>query len=361
MRKTRTQPSGTEHAALRLDARLSGLLIAWYDENARDLPWRRDRDPYRVWISEIMLQQTRAEVVKDYYVRFLAALPTARALADADEQTLMKLWEGLGYYGRARNLQKAARAIVNDLGGLFPETYEGLRALPGVGPYTAGALASICFELPTPAVDGNVLRVVSRIAGIGEPINAPEVKERVTKTLAALYPAARRGDFTQSIMELGATVCLPNGAPRCCVCPAEGICYARTHGAAVDFPVKSQKKERRAERRTVLLLACGEKTAIRKREREGLLGGLWELPNTPGELDAQGALDLAATWGAKPVAVTKSFRRMHIFTHVAWEMTCFSIECAEESPLFVWTSNAELESVYALPSAFRKLLGRETT
>ncbi len=337
-------------------AELPGLLLAWYDENARDLPWRRDREPYRILVSEIMLQQTRAEAVKAYYVRFIEALPTISALARCGKEQLFKLWEGLGYYNRARNLQKAAQKIEFELDGRFPNTYEGLRALPGVGPYTAGALASICFELPCPAVDGNVLRILSRIAGISAPVDLPATKQSAAEALALLYPAQRRGDFAQSLMELGATVCLPNGAPKCGACPAALLCFARENGAVAHFPVKSGKKPRRVENHTVLLLVCGDELALRRREGDGLLGGLWELPNAPGSLDAQHALDLAAEWGAKPLKLTRQFSRAHIFTHIRWEMTCYVMECCVRSPRFVWADRARLEKDYALPSAFRKLL-----
>lgn len=337
-------------------AALPGLLLAWYGENARDLPWRRDREPYRILVSEIMLQQTRAEVVKNYYPRFLEALPTLGALARCGEGTLLKLWEGLGYYSRARNLQKAAQKIEFGLGGRFPDTYEGLRELPGVGPYTAGALASICFDLPVPAADGNVLRIMSRIAGFDAPIDLPAAKQSVTDALAAIYPESRRGDFTQSLMELGAVVCLPNGAPKCGACPAAELCFAKRNNAIARLPVKSRKQPRRVEDRTVLLLVCEGRIALRRREGEGLLGGLWELPNVPGALDAQAVLDLAAQWETEPLALTRRFSRAHVFTHIRWEMTCCAVECGARSHSFVWADRGELEREYALPSAFRKLL-----
>ena len=242
--------------------KLPGALLPWYEANRRDLPWRRDREPYHVWLSEIMLQQTRVEAVKGYYLRFLDALPSIPDLADADPDALHKLWEGLGYYSRVRNLQKAARVIVEQYGGVFPSDHAAIRALPGIGDYTAGAVASICFGQPTPAVDGNVLRVTSRVDACYDPITDPKVKKAVGARLAAVYPAGRCGDFTQSLMELGATVCVPNGAPHCEVCPCRDFCRARALGCQTELPVKAAKKERRVEEKTVFLLRCGERVAL---------------------------------------------------------------------------------------------------
>ena len=234
-------------------------LLAWFARNKRDLPWRADREPYHVWLSEIMLQQTRVEAVRDYYVRFLQAAPDVFALAALPEERLLKLWEGLGYYNRARNLQKCARILV-ERGGAFPDTVEELLALPGVGAYTAGAIASICFERPTAAVDGNVLRVCARVLDDDAPVDTPAYKSALTGALSACYPPGRCGDFTQSLMELGATVCVPNGAPKCAACPVAALCLARARGTAAQRPVKLPKRGRRAEERTVFLLRCGERT-----------------------------------------------------------------------------------------------------
>ena len=324
-------------------------LLPWYEANARDLPWRRDREPYHVLLSEIMLQQTRVEAVKAYYARFLAALPTIEALAGAGEQTLLKLWEGLGYYSRVRNLQRAAQAVVAR--GGFPRDAAGLLELPGVGPYTAGAVGSICFELPTPAVDGNVLRVITRLGADERPINDPALKREITDALAAVYPAGRCGDFTQALMELGATVCGPNGAPDCGCCPVRELCAA-AGGAWKRIPVRPAKKARRKELRSVLILRCGGTIALQKRPERGLLAGLWELPNRPGLLEAQEALDWAAELGVQPVELRKSLTRRHIFTHVEWELHGFEIRCRLQSPALSWQSPEEA----ALPTAFRILL-----
>lgn len=350
------QKNSTQANAFLLDAALGEALTQWYTQNARALPWRRDRNPYHVWLSEIMLQQTRTEAVKPYYERFLARLSDVFALARCSDEELMKLWEGLGYYSRARRLKETACAVVEKYGGRFPASYEELLCLPGIGPYTAGAIASICFNLPTPAVDGNVLRVIARVHGIFESVDEPSVKKRVEDALRRIYPTVDAGDFTQSIMELGATVCLPNGRPKCELCPVAPLCAALKNNAVSTLPVRTPKKKKLEEMRTVFLLRCGGQTAILKRAETGLLGGLWELPNVLGELDAQQALDAAAAWGMFPVSLTGTLRRTHIFTHIVWRMTCHIIECSRTDARFVWADKSELSSRYALPSAFRQFL-----
>ncbi len=339
-----------------LSPALPPILLEWYAQNARPLPWRRDSIPYHVWISEIMLQQTRAEVVKAYYIRFLDEIPTVEALAKADEGKLLKLWEGLGYYSRARNLQKAAGMITDEYAGRFPDTYEQLLKLPGVGPYTAGAIASICFHQPVPAVDGNVLRIISRIAGISEPVDTPAMKKRITAALARIYPAGQSGAFTQSLMELGATVCLPNGAPKCGICPLTGLCSALRSDSVSRFPVKPEKKSRKTQKLTVLMLSCRGSLAIRRREKSGLLAGLWEFPNLYEEMDERQAFALAAQWETAPVSITRSARRTHVFTHIQWDMMCYYIDCAAQPACFTWADRASLSQTYALPTAFRMFL-----
>ena len=332
---------------------LPGLLLPWYAQNKRDLPWRENRDPYRVWLSEIMLQQTRVEAVRGYYARFLTALPTVQALADCDEQQLLKLWEGLGYYNRARNLQKAAK-IIAQTG--FPDSYEGWLALPGVGEYTAGAVASICFDRPVAAVDGNVLRVLSRYQADPSPITEPAVKKQVKAALEAVYPAEQPGAFTQALMELGATVCVPNGAPKCEKCPLSGQCKAFLQEKTADFPVKAAKKERKIQQRAVFLLRCGDKLALEKRPARGLLAGLWQLPNVEGVLTAEQAAAQAAQWGCEPHDVLSIRQKKHIFTHITWEMEGFELVCGQENDRFVWATPAQLEEEYPLPTAFRQFL-----
>ena len=333
-------------------AELPELLLPWYEKNKRDLPWRQDRDPYHIWVSEIMLQQTRVEAVKGYYTRFLQALPTIEALARCDEDTLHKLWEGLGYYSRVRNLKKAAQVIVEQYGGVFPEDYGSIRRLPGIGPYTAGAVCSIAFDMPTPAVDGNVLRVAARLWDDAAPIDTPEMKERVTKALAAVYPKAA-GTFTQALMELGATVCGPNREPDCGSCPCKGICLGCAHGTAAALPKKLPKREKRQEERTVFILRCDGSFALRRRPGKGLLAGLWEFPNVAGLLEPEAAMELLTDWGLKPSGLEKSIGRKHIFTHIIWEMRGIYADVREKTPEFVWMSPEEINAQAALPTAFR--------
>ena len=332
-------------------------LLDWFAANARDLPWRRDREPYHVWLSEIMLQQTRVEAVKGYYERFLQALPTIADLADAPYEQVQKLWEGLGYYSRARNLQRAAIRIQQEFGGVFPTDYAAIRSLPGVGDYTAGAIASICFDAPTPAVDGNVLRVLSRIDCLEKNVDEPKVRQELRSALSLVYPKGRCGAFTQSLMELGATVCVPNGAPDCGRCPIQDLCRAYREDRIGEFPIRQQKKARREEELTVLLLRSEQGLAIRKRSSTGLLAGLWELPHVPGFLDEQGALEAARELGCEPTELLRMVHRQHIFTHITWKMRCYELRVRPGGSL-TWANEEDLESVYALPTAFRQFFDR---
>ena len=323
-------------------------LLEWYRDNARDLPWRREPTPYRVWLSEVMLQQTRVAAVLDYYRRFLAAAPTVEALAALEEDELMKLWQGLGYYSRARNLHKAAKQIVSDFGGTFPDNYPDIRVLSGVGDYTAAAVSSIAFGLPTPAVDGNVLRVVSRICADEGDILSPATKKRYTQALAEIIPVKSPGDFNQAMMELGATVCLPNGTPLCDKCPAKNFCRARLEGKTDKIPVKAPKKPRKIEERTVFLLFFEGKVALRRREKKGLLAGLWEYPNALGA-------KMPPEWGINPETLTKTAVGKHIFTHIEWHMTALTGELTSpELPEgWIWADRVQLRDQYAVPNAFK--------
>lgn len=335
--------------------RMIAALMPWYRQNARTMPWREDPTPYHVWLSEIMLQQTRIETVIPYYQRFLREIPDIPSLAGAESEKLMKLWEGLGYYSRARNLQTAARQIMTDFGGRFPENYEEIRSLSGIGDYTAGAISSICFDLPTPAVDGNVLRVISRITEDPRPISDEKIKKSVCSELAAAYPAQERGACTQAIMELGETVCLPNGAPDCAHCPCRDFCGS-ADGRWTLYPVKAEKKARRREKLTVFILRCGDTVAVRKRPERGLLSGLWELPNCPGALTEAEAMNCADGWGCLPVSLRAEEDRTHIFTHIEWEIRCYSVECACLANGFLWADAREFQNSISLPTAFRKVL-----
>ena len=329
-------------------------LLRWFRENARVLPWRSDPTPYHVWVSEIMLQQTRVAAVLEYYRRFMEALPTVSDLACAEEDKLLKLWQGLGYYNRARNLQKAARQIIEQFGGTFPGTYEAIRALAGVGDYTAGAIASIAFGIPVPAVDGNVLRVISRITGDRGDVQRPETKARIRQALLETMPRDFPGDYNQSLMELGATVCLPNGAPQCQRCPAAELCTALREGTIGELPVKSPKKARRIEERTVYLIFFDGKVALRRRGARGLLAGLWEYPN---ELKCDG--DALSRWGIVPAGLEPGGTGKHIFSHIEWHMTAQIVRAASDAlpEGWVWAGPLELEEVYAVPNAFQAFAG----
>ena len=339
--------------AVQLHSQLPEMLLPWYDACRRDLPWRKDREPYHVWLSEIMLQQTRVEAVKGYYARFLEALPDIPSLASCDDEILHKLWEGLGYYSRVRNLKKAAKAIMEEHGGLFPKTYSQVLALPGIGEYTAGAICSICFDLPTPAVDGNVLRVVSRLTDNDTPIDTPAFKKEVTQALKGIYPE-RAGDFTQALMELGATICGPNRSPDCAVCPCRHCCLAAERGSADALPVKSPRKQRRIEEKTVLILSCQGRYALEKRQETGLLAGLWQFPDLPGKLELPAVLAKVEERGLQTREIYKQVERKHIFTHIEWRMSGYYLEVAQEAGPYLWLTPEEMDAQAALPTAYRQ-------
>ena len=330
---------------------LPDLLLPWYEKNKRDLPWRKDKEPYHIWLSEIMLQQTRVEAVKGYYTRFLNTLPTIRDLAVCDDDVLHKLWEGLGYYSRVRNLKKAAIQIMEQHGGIFPEEYDQVRALPGIGDYTAGAICSIAFDFPTPAVDGNVLRVVSRLTEDATPVDDLRYRRQVRDQLATVYPKDA-GAFTQALMELGATVCGPNWAPRCEECPVKTICAAAKHGTAENYPVKKPKAKRRTEEKTVFILSCDGAYALEKRPDKGLLAGLWQFPNTEGKLEVPQAMAYLEEQGLRPREVLRQLERKHIFTHISWEMRGIYVEVMERAEKYTWLSADEIRANAAIPTAF---------
>ncbi len=347
-----------------LPARADALLD-WYLRNARDLPWRRDPAPYRVWISEIMLQQTRVEAGKAYFLRFVEALPDAAALAAAPEEQLLKLWEGLGYYNRVRNLQKAARIVCERYGGALPASFEALLALPGIGAYTAGAIASIAFGLPAPAVDGNVLRVLSRFHASEADTDLPETKRAFEAEVRAVQEAlAARGTpapnpcgaFTQALMELGALVCLPNGRPLCERCPWADCCAARATGRELSLPRRSAKKARGVEKKTVFLIRCGDSLLLRKRPAKGLLAGLWELPNLEGHGDDTSLCAALQALGLPVSALEPLPSARHVFTHKEWLMQARAALLPAPPPAlpegFRWASPEDLAARCALPSAF---------
>ena len=331
-------------------------LLEWYDKDHRILPWRINKDPYRIWISEIMLQQTRVEAVKPYYARFMERFPGIDALAEAEDEVLLKYWEGLGYYNRARNLKKAAVILMNEYGGQMPDTWEELQKLPGIGSYTAGAIASIAFEKRVPAVDGNVLRILSRLRMDTEFITLPAVKKRVEKELMEVMPV-RAGDFNQALMELGATVCIPNGEAKCDICPWNVFCLARMHECVAEYPRKEKKKKRQIEKKTILILKDGDNVVIHKRPDKGLLAGLYELPMLEGHLSKADVIVKLKEMGFYPIRIEKLPDSVHIFSHKEWHMTGYAVRVDEfisgnmlEEYLFVHPK--ETEAVYPIPSAF---------
>ena len=338
--------------------KLPEALLPWFEEHKRELPWRRDREPYHIWLSEIMLQQTRVEAVKGYYARFLDALPTIKDLAEADDELLHKLWEGLGYYSRVRNLKKAAIQIMEKHDGLFPRRYEDVLALPGIGAYTAGAICSISFGQPKAAVDGNVLRVISRLTENDTPIDLPAYKKEVQTALETVYPEDA-GAFTQALMELGATVCGPNWKPRCHECPCRSFCGGQLHGTAERFPVKTPKPKRKIEERTLFILACDGRYALEKRPQSGLLAGLWQFPNVSGWLEPDKALETVERMGLKPRQLRRQLERRHIFTHIQWEMRGIFLDVSEPDGEFVWLTADEINNNAALPTAFRQFWEEE--
>lgn len=321
-------------------------LCAWYRQDHRDLPWRRTTDPYAIWISEIMLQQTRVQAVIPYYERFLQALPTVQALAEVPEDQLLKLWEGLGYYSRARNLQKAARTVCTEFGGSMPCDRESLLTLSGIGSYTAGAVASIAGGQCCPAVDGNVLRVLSRLFARDWDITSQKVKKQAEQELQPVMPADCPGDCNQALMELGAMICVPHGVPDCAHCPVADLCEAQRLGAQQDFPKKKPKKVRPIEQRVVYLIWKNGRIALRKRPAKGLLANLWEFPNVLTEEDAEQAFGVSLT-GQRPLKQAK-----HVFTHLEWHMTGVQAQTTDGG-MFTWVTPQQLEQEIALPSAFR--------
>ena len=338
--------------------KITNPLIQWFNMNKRPLPWREDKDPYHVWISEIMLQQTRIEAVKSYYMRFLEALPDIKSLSEIDEDSLLKLWEGLGYYSRARNLKKAAVTVMTDFGGVFPSSFEQIRKLSGVGDYTAAAIASICFNEKIPAVDGNVLRVIARLQKSYENVLLPETRKRVFSQLIQIMPD-EAGAFNEALMELGEVVCLPNGSPDCVNCPVREYCAAYREKLTEELPVRIKQTKRRKENKSVFLIRSSQnRIAIEKRPDKGLLSGMYQLPNIDGFHHTDSLKRSLAEWGLAPKDIVFFKDAKHLFTHVEWQMKGYLVKAKEESGRFLWVTEEELEQAYPLPTAFQKLLKR---
>lgn len=335
---------------------LEGLLVPWYQKHKRALPWREDPEAYNVWVSEIMLQQTRVEAVKPYYTRFMKELPTVKDLSEAGEDQLLKLWEGLGYYNRVRNMQKAAQQIMVDYNGEFPASFEEIRSLKGIGSYTAGAICSFAFGLPVPAVDGNVLRVITRLTADDSDIAKQSTKKRIEQELTKAIPKEAASDFNQGLIELGAMICVPNGQPKCDRCPLAALCEAKKLGQTEYFPVKTKAKARRIEKKTVLIFRDGERVAINKRKEKGLLAGLYELPNIEGHFDADEVVKYCKKIGLMPVRIKELPSAKHIFSHIEWHMTGYLVKVDELEKAnrkdFLFIHPEEIEAVYPIPSAF---------
>ncbi|MBP5224526.1 MAG: A/G-specific adenine glycosylase [Lachnospiraceae bacterium] len=331
-------------------------LVSWFRANRRSMPWRDDPTPYHVWVSEIMLQQTRVDTVIPYYLRFTEALPDLKALASCEDDRLNKLWEGLGYYSRARNLKKAAERCMEEYGGQVPDSFEALLSLPGIGTYTAGAVASIAFHRKTPVVDGNVLRVLSRLNASREDIRDAAVKTSLEKELRAFLQEAEQdtGEFNQALMELGALVCVPNGAPKCAVCPWKDDCRACLEGLTDVIPVISPKENAKTVGLTVLIYRCGKKIGLEKRPRKGLLSGLYGLPALDGKKTEQEVRAYLAEAEASYTDIIALPDARHVFTHRVWDMAAYCVTLEEELPGLVFATQSELNERYALPSAFKK-------
>ncbi len=340
---------------------IAAPLLSWFDENARVLPWRDQPTPYRVWVSEIMLQQTRVEAVKPYFQRFTETLPDVEPLAACGEEKLLKLWEGLGYYNRVRNMQAAAKTVMEQYGGRLPADYNALLSLKGIGSYTAGAIASIAYGIPVPAVDGNVLRVISRVTASEEDIGKMSVRKHMEKEICRIIPKDRAGAFNQALMELGAIVCVPNGMAKCEKCPLSGICIARRRDIVQDLPKKAPKKKRKIEKRTVLVIRDGEKAAIRKRPDKGLLAGLYELPNEEGHMTREEVLAYLKEKELSPIRIRKLDDSKHIFSHIEWHMTGYVIQIEEtdqwKGKEYLFVEPKDTEKKYPIPAAFGAYTG----
>ena len=334
-------------------------IVTWCAENRRPLPWRCDPSPYHVWVSEIMLQQTRIETVVPYYLRFLEAFPSVEALAAAPEEQVLKLWEGLGYYSRARRLRQAAEKIVAEYGGALPRTADELCRLPGIGRYTAGAIASMAYGEPEPAVDGNVLRVLARLFASEEDVLSPSVQKKAAEKLRQIYPTGSDASLlTEGLMELGEIICIPNGEPVCALCPIASLCLAREKGIQNRLPVRRGARVRRIEEKTILLLNCGDLYAIRKREGKGLLAGMWEFPSLPGVLSSEALRSRLTEDGITPLSIVPCGEAEHIFTHIEWHMVGYRVLLDMPVTGYVFETADAIRAAYAVPSAFRFFLDR---
>ncbi len=351
-------------------------LCLWYEENKRSMPWREEATPYHVWISEIMLQQTRIEAAKGYYERFIKRLPSIESLADISEEELLKLWEGLGYYNRARNLHKTARIVVEKYDGNLPADYDLLLELPGIGNYTAGAIVSIAYQIPAPAVDGNVLRVLMRVLNCRDDISKQSVRRKMERSIMAVIPKEIPGVFNQALMELGEVICIPSGAPHCEECPLALHCMGMKDGTCMELPVKPEKKERKKEKKTILLFEQGGRMAIVKRPSQGLLADMWEFPSLSEHCTMTQVHRFLDEQGIPVQSVERLKDAKHIFSHIEWHMRGYHIMLSESESLplwetddknqhlvwkeIVWAEKKELSERYAIPVAYHSFLRQLT-
>ncbi len=331
-------------------------LLEWFAENKSDFSWRKDRLPYHVWISEIMLQQTRIEAVKRYYTNFISELPDIKSLSEVSDEKLLKLWEGLGYYSRARNLKKSAQTILQSYNGVFPNTYREIIKLSGIGEYTAGAIASICFNEKVTAVDGNVLRVVARLCGSKENVLLPEVKKDTQEKLQKILPE-QSGNFNEALMELGEKICIAKGTPLCQECPLKSYCTAFKDNLTAEIPVRIKPLKRKKEEKTVFLLTDLQgNIAIEKRPQNGLLSGMYQFPNVENFHTTEQLEQILTEWQISFTKITFQRNAKHIFTHIEWHMKSYVVTVKEPSENFLWVSKTELAEKYPLPTAFRQFL-----
>jgi A/G-specific adenine glycosylase len=328
-------------------------LLSWYDKEARVLPWRSQPTPYRVWISEMMLQQTRVETVIPYFQRFIAEIPDVATLAEIDEDKLLKLWQGLGYYSRAMNLKKAAMIIESEYKGQIPKDKTTLQKLPGIGPYSAGAISSIAFQQVETLMDGNVLRVIARLMGIVEDIGDKNTQSQIQKILEGLISIKRPGDFNQALMELGATRCLPNGAPLCDCCPVADLCVAALENRTGEIPLKTSKKPREIQKQTVLVLYHNHTYGIEKRKQSGLLAKMWSLPMIEGHLTKEDCISWLKESGYEISHIDELPAAKHIFTHIEWKMIGYKaeIQALSNFSTLTWVNREQIDKLYAIPSA----------
>lgn len=323
--------------------KISDLLITWYNENKRELPWRENKNAYYIWVSEIMLQQTRVEAVKPYFARFIKTLPTISDLAMVDDDVLMKLWEGLGYYSRVRNMKKAAIICLEKYQGSLPNTYEELLTLPGIGPYTAGAIASIAYKQQVCAIDGNLLRVYARLFAIEEDILQEKTKRKI-QAIMEQDLAEDMGEMNQALMDFGSSICIANGNPRCNICFLMDHCQAYQEGKVHILPIRKKTKKRRKEKYTVAIYTYKDEVLVRKRDNTGLLSGLYEFMT----------LENHYTKKDFPTA-TYLGKYKHVFSHVEWDMKGFLISSEHRFTKddYIWVKSTDLDKYYSIPGAFK--------